>query len=196
MENHFEERYRAGDTPWDHGTPDHNLIDIVREYAIAPCRALDIGCGTGENVLWLAENGFEATGCDISATAVDLARRKAAGGGLTCTFVAADFLQDTITAAPFGFAMDRGCLHSVGGADERARFAENVAAHLEPDGLWLTMAGNADEPKREVGPPQLTARELTAAVEPRFEILSLRSGCFGSDQPEPPRAWIGLMRRR
>jgi SAM-dependent methyltransferase len=196
MSTDFEERYRSGDTPWDHGTPDHNLVDTVRQHPVPACRALDIGCGTGENVLWLARHGFESTGCDLSVTAIETARQKALETGIRCSFITADFLHDTISGMPFGFALDRGCLHSVEGPMERARFAENVSAHLAKGGLWLTLAGNADEPAREIGPPQLTARELTAAVEPCFEILSLRSGFFGSDQPVPPRAWIGLMQRR
>jgi hypothetical protein len=80
--------------------------------------------------------------------------------------------------------------------NERNRFVEKVAGLLVKEGHWLSLIGNADEGEREVGPPQLTATELVSAVEPHFEILSLRSGHFGSDQQVPPRAWICLMRKR
>jgi len=196
MENRFEARYREGDTPWDHGLPDENLVRIVTNGNIGPCRSLDIGCGTGDNAIWLAEKGFDVTGCDLSGTAIDSAKRKAASAGTACLLFAADFMTEPIPGAPFGFILDRGCLHSVGDAPERKRFAENVSAHLEPGGLWLTLAGNADGEERETGPPRLTAEELAADVEPCFEILSLKSGYFGSDQPDPPRAWICLMKKR
>jgi ubiquinone/menaquinone biosynthesis C-methylase UbiE len=48
-EEHYKKRYESGDTPWDLGKPDFNLIPTVTTAAIEPCKALDIGCGTGDN---------------------------------------------------------------------------------------------------------------------------------------------------
>jgi hypothetical protein len=79
---------------------------------------------------------------------------------------------------------------------ERKSFAESVNRHLEEDGLWLSLLGNADEQRDGLGPPQRTAREIVYAVEPDFEILSLVSGSLGSNRPKPPRAWVCLMRKR
>lgn len=196
MKNNFEERYRAGDTPWDHGMPDFNLIDTVIKRNISKCKALDIGCGTGDNAIWLAQQGFIVTGCDISETAIIKAQKKALTANVDCSFIVADFLNDKIPCLPFGFVFDRGCLHSFDTPEERRQFAENVCYHLEEGGLWLTLAGNADEGPRECGPPQLTAKDLVVAVEPSCEIISLTAGCFGSDQEDPPKAWICLMRKR
>lgn len=196
MGTDYEERYQTGNTPWDHGMPDGNLIAWVKRRPIEPCKVLDIGCGTGENSIWLARQGFHATGCDLSPTATERAQAKAAAAGVKCTFMTADFLGDKLPGLPFGFAFDRGCLHCIDGEADRRRFAQNVAEHLAEAGLWLSLIGNADEPEREVAPPQLTASEVAAAVEPRFEILSLEAGYFGSDQDDPPRAWICLMCKR
>ena len=196
MKESFEERYQNGNLPWDHGMPDRNLISCVEHRPIDPCMVLDIGCGTGENSVWLAQHGFRVTGCDLSPTAIELANGKAKAAGVECTFVPGDFLEVRYVGEPFGFAFDRGCLHCIDGENDRRRFAENVAAHLAEDGLWLSLIGNADEPEREVGPPQLTAAEVVAAVEPFFEILSLEAGHFGSDQDEPPQCWICLLRKR
>ena len=192
----FEERYRNGEIPWDHGMVDSNLVKTVSDRPIAPCRILDIGCGTGDNAIWLARHGFDVVACDISDTAIGLAREKAAKAGIDCRFLVADFLVDPVSDVPFACAFDRGCLHSISTAEERGIFIGRVADLLEEGGLWLSLVGNADEPEREVGPPQLSATELSGLVEPRFEILSLVSGFFGSDQLAPPRAWICLMRKR
>jgi len=195
-ENRFEDRYQSGDTPWDHGMVDHNLIEAVSTHNIAPCRALDIGCGTGENALWLSRQGFETVACDLSPTAIQRSKDKLVNGKAEVLFVIADFLQDAIPDAPFGFIFDRGCLHCMSEDSEREAYVAKVADLLEADGHWLSLVGNADEGEREVGPPQLTAAELVSAVEPQFEVLSLVSGHFGSDQEKPPRAWICLMRKR
>jgi SAM-dependent methyltransferase len=196
MGNRFEERYKSGDTPWDHDMPDTNLVDMVEHRPIPGCRALDIGCGTGSNAIWLARRNFVVTGCDLSQTAINIASKKASGAKLDCTFLVADFMENQIPGTPFGFVFDRGCLHSVAAGNARRQFAENVYDHLEDGGFWLSLVGNADEPKREIGPPRLTAGELVGAIEPCFEIVSLLSGHFGSNQPAPPRTWICLMRKR
>ena len=195
-EDRFRERYKSGRTPWDIGKPDFNLVEVVTRLPIPGCRALDIGCGTGDNSVWLAQHDFEVTGTDTSDIALEKAKEKASAAKVACNFIFADFLNDKIEGAPFGFAFDRGCFHSFTSEGEREKFARNVAAHLEKTGLWLTLAGNADEDRTGPGPPQLTAGDIVSAVEPCFEVLSLISSHFGSNHPNPPRVWRCLMRKR
>ena len=78
----------------------------------------------------------------------------------------------------------------------RKRFDQSVPEHLEETGLWLTLVGNADEDRKGPDPPQRTAGDIVLAVEPYFEVLSPISTQFGSNQPNPPRAWRGLMKKR
>jgi SAM-dependent methyltransferase len=195
-ENRFKERYKTGDTPWDIGKPDFNLIQIVTTTPIRPCKALEIGCGTGDNSIWLSQQNFQALGVDASEIAIEKAKEKASKANARCTFMMSDILSSRIEGAPFGFAFDRGCFHTLGSDKERKRFAENVSGHLEEGGLWLSLLGNADEQRDGPGPPQRSARDIVNAVESYFEILSLVSGHFGSNRPNPPRAWVCLMRKR
>jgi SAM-dependent methyltransferase len=196
IEEGYRERYKAGDTPWDVGRPDFNLIEVVTNKPIPSCKVLDIGCGTGDNSIWLAQNRFEVTGVDTSATALEKAKEKASKANVACGFIFVDFLKSKIEGAPFGFVFDRGCFHSFSSKNDRRRFAQNVAIHLEEAGLWLTIVGNADGYRKGPGPPQRTARDIVLAVEPYFEVLSLTSSHFESNHPNPPRAWRCLMQKR
>ena len=196
IEERYRERYKSGDTPWDVGQPDFNLIEVVTETPVPICKVLDIGCGTGDNSIWLAGKGFQVVGTDTSDIALEKARERASHANVECDFLLVDFLKKNIQGAPFGFAFDRGCFHSFSSENDRRRFAENVATHLEEAGLWLTIAGNADERRQGPGPPQRSARDIVLAVEPSFEILSLQSTRFASNRPNPPRAWRCLMRKR
>jgi 2-polyprenyl-3-methyl-5-hydroxy-6-metoxy-1,4-benzoquinol methylase len=195
-EEHFTERYKSGETPWDIGEPDFNLIEVVTKRPIQGCKVLEIGCGTGDNSIWLAQNRFQVYATDASDIALDKAVEKASRAGVDCKFMFADFLKYKIEGAPFDFVFDRGCFHTFGSDDDRRMFAQNVAAYLEEAGLWLTITGNADEHRQGPGPPQRTAWDIVLAVEPYFEILSLVSSHFGSNRPNPPRAWRCLMRKR
>jgi SAM-dependent methyltransferase len=176
--------------------PDFNLVQTVTTMAIEPCKALDIGCGTGDNSIWLSQKNFQVTGIDITEIAIQEAIDKASKANVKCTFIVINFLTSKIEGAPFGFAFDRGCFHSLNSDEERNSFSKNVATHLEEDGLWLSLVGNADEQRHGPGPPRRTATDIVNSVEPYFEILSLVSGHFGSNRPNPPRAWVCLVRKR
>ena len=194
-ESRFKQRYETGNTPWDLGRPDPNLIQTVTAVPIKPCMALDIGCGTGDNSIWLSQQGFQVTGIDSLEIAIKKAREKAAKANTGCAFAVGDILKSRIEGT-FGFAFDRGCFHILGSDKERETFAERVNDRLDKDGLWLSLAGNADEQRNGPGPPQRTARDIVNAVELHFEILSLVSGAFGSNRSNPPRAWVCLMKKR
>jgi len=196
IEKRFRKRYESGNTPWDAGQPDFNLIETVIKNPVLRCKALDAGCGTGDNAIWLAQNGFQVIGTDISDIAIEKAKEKASKANVTCDFIVVNFLKNKIEGLPFGFIFDRGCFHSFSSEDDRRRFAQNAADHLKEGGLWLSIVGNADEDRQGPGPPQRTAGDIVLAVEPCFEILSLQSSYFGSNRPNPPRAWRCLMRKR
>lgn len=192
----WDDRYRTGNVPWDRPGASEHLAWAVEAFGIAPGKAIDICCGTGTNVIWLAQRGFEVVGVDIAPRAIAKARAKAADAGVDCTFVAADFLGETVDGGPFAFAFDRGGFHSIEGAEARAAFARNVAALLAPGGLWVSVMGSTDAPPRETGPPRVSAREITAAVEDGFEVLRLEVDCLRNGAGGALPAWRCVMRKR
>ena len=77
---HWEDRYRQRDRIWS-GRVNARLAEIVA--GLAPGRALDLGCGEGGDTMWLAEQGWQVTGVDISDTALARAAAHVAERGLT-----------------------------------------------------------------------------------------------------------------
>ena len=192
----FRKRYKTGDTPWDLGRPDANLVEIVTRRPINSCRVLELGCGTGTDTVWLAQQGFEATGTDVSGVAIGKAKERAAESGVECTFLELDFLHQPVPGGPFRFIYDRDCFHSFDTASQRKKFAKNAAAHLESGGMWLSFVGSADDPPRDSGPPMRSLKDVVLAVEPYFKILSVTASQFDSLREIPPGAWICLMTKR
>lgn len=189
----WNDHYTSGEPlPWDTGVPDRMLIEMIESGAITPGRALEVGCGTGTNAIYLAQHGFEVVGVDISSVAVENARAKAHG---RCRFETVDFLNEAPPGAPFHFVFDRGCFHTFDEDQERARFAQNVAAALIDGGMWLSLIGSTEGPVRDLGPPRRNAREVMNAIEPSLEILQFRSGEFGVCG-EQLKAWLCLSRKR
>ena len=192
----WQARYQKKDTPWETNRPDSHIVELVRENLLPAGKVLEIGCGTGANAIWLADQGFEVTAIDISATAIQHARRRLESSGGQCVFLEADFIRTPIPNRPFEWVFDRGCFHCCETEDERRRFAHNTADHLADQGLWLSLVGSADDPPRDTGPPRLKATEVVEVVEPLFEILRLVAIYFDSNKRRPPRAWSCLARKR
>jgi len=114
MEDRFRERYKSGDTPWDIGKPDFNLLEVVTGRPISSCKSLDIGCGTGDNSIWLAQNGFQMTGTDTSDIALERAREKASKANVKCDFVLLIFLRAKLKVLLFvSHSTEAAFMHSV-----------------------------------------------------------------------------------
>ncbi len=193
---HWDGRYTDGNAPWDTGRVEKELPRVVEQYGIYPCRALEFGCGTGTNALWLAERGFRVTGIDLSQVAIERAKKAAVDIGIDAVFAVANIVIENIDNAPFGFAFDRGCFHSFDDSDEQQLCVQQLWRHLAEDALWCSLIGSADAPPRDTGPPRHSAADVTAVVEPWFEILELKASCFDSDAEEPRKAWVCVMKRR
>lgn len=189
----WNDSYASGVPPWDTGEPEPVLVEFVTSGGVASGRTLEIGSGTGTNSIWLAERGFDVLGVDVSPLAVEKARAKMKGSELRCRFVTLDFLAAPPPNDRFHFAFDRGCFHIFDESGERSRYAECVAAALEPGGLWLSVIGSTEGPPREVGPPRRSAREIIVAIEPVLEIVELRSVEF---RAHDVKAWFCLSRQR
>jgi SAM-dependent methyltransferase len=192
----WNERYKDGNLPWDIMEPDENLVTLVGSGTIAPGRALEIGCGTGLNSLWLASQGFRVLGVDIAPEAIEMANRKKNGQSLACDFAVMDFLKEENFQWKYDFVFDRGCFHSFQEESERRHFASRVSRVLSPDGIWASLIGSTEGAARETGPPRRTAGEVIASVEPYLEILELRSVFFRTNYNYPAQAWLCVARQR
>jgi len=192
----WEQRYVDGDVPWDAGEPDVHLRRFLESYEVSPGATLDVGCGTGTDAIWLQSLGFDVLGVDLSPTAIEHARAKAAEADSACRFRVADIRSDAIAEAPFSLVYDRGCFHIFDQPEERALFARRIAELLEPEGLWRSLIGSKDGPQRDSGPPRRSVAEVVAAVEPHFEILGLQATSFDEQRHAHARAWVLVSRRR
>ena len=189
----WNESYASGQLPWDTGQPEPLLVEFVTSDGVTPGSTLEIGAGTGTNSIWMAERSFDVLGVDVAPLAVERAQAKMEGRALRCRFAAWDFLAAPPPGGPFQFVFDRGCFHVFDEPGAREQFATQVAAILEPGGLWLSLIGSTEGPPREIGPPRRSAREVTLAIEPALEIVELRSTEFRGSNA---KAWFCLSRRR
>jgi methyl halide transferase len=190
----WNERYVANELPWDSGIASKELIRVLDEEKIMPCRAVELGCGTGTNSVYLASRGFDITGMDCSPVALEQARKKAAAAGSDAKFLEADLCRVNLQLEPFDFIFDRGCYHSVRRVDI-AGFLRTLRQFSKPGTRYLMLAGNANE--EGPGPPRVHEHEIRIDLEGLFEIQFIREFRFEvTDPPEGFLAWSCLMTRR
>jgi SAM-dependent methyltransferase len=134
--------YRFGFVPWDGHPLPKSLTDLVEggeaNQPLAAGKALDLGCGTGDNSIYLAKHGWQVTGIDFVAKAVDKARAKAAANDVDVRIEQADVtsLCEAGIGSNFSLIVDNGCLHGMNDED-RYDYVREVTAAAAPDARLL-----------------------------------------------------------
>ena len=132
---------------WDTNVTPPELVDLIETQSqkLPPGRALDLGCGTGTNVIYLAHHGWQAVGVDFVGKAIATAKRKAQATGITAEFFQADVTRLDFLSPPFDLALDIGCFHGVP-TERRAAYINGLARLLRPGGIFLCYAMKPEAP--------------------------------------------------
>lgn len=185
----FRLMYLVGFKPWDSGIPPPELVAAVEgPDALAPSRALDLGCGTGTNAIYMARRGWEVTGIDLVGRPLREARRKAEAAGVAPWFVQGDVtrLPELGVGGGYRLVLDLGCFHSIP-ADRRDGYAAGITAATAP-GAVLLLFGFA--------PGAMRARQVGVSADELRQRLTgweLRDATRGTDRMET--WWYRLERR-
>jgi SAM-dependent methyltransferase len=185
--------YLFGKPRWDTGITPPELVELVESGQVPPGRALDIGCGTGTNVIFLAQHGFDAVGTDVAWVAIRRAQRKARAAGVSATFRVGEAIKLGAPVGPplggrFDLAVDIGCFHSIQSRD-RAAYASMLRRVLRESGYYLLYAwGPHKLLGRDVG---LNPQETEALLTSDFEQCWVRCG----EEAGSPSYWYLFKRR-
>jgi len=167
--------------PWDTGISPPELLEFIQTHS--PGRAIDIGCGTGTNVITLARAGWQVTGIDFAPRAITLAKLK-----LKEVHVRADVQVNDATkmegiSGPFDLAFDLGCFHGIP-QNLQSKYLDQLERILAPGGFWLMygfLRSDADHT------PAGLAEADISSISARFSLLSRRDGF---DNRERNSAWF------
>jgi len=193
----WDESY-AGETPapWDIGRPQPAFVQLA-EQGLLSGRVLDVGCGTGEQVLLAAAYGAsEAVGIDISPRAIGKARAKAAERGISARFEVGDALNLSTQGRGFSTIIDSGVFH-VFSDEDRPRYGASVALALEPGGHLYLMCFSDKQPGG-FGPRRVRKEELRDAFRGGWTVESITAGTFEINplaSTTQAQAWLAVIRR-
>jgi glutathione S-transferase len=178
--------------PWDIGKAQDDLVAVFDEIAIAGS-ALDLGCGTGENVLALAKRGVEAWGLDATPAAIAAAENKRDARGLRATFLVGDALDLAPLGRTFDTVLDCGLFHVID-EEERRRYLGELTRVLRPGGRHLMLGFATNVSGR--GPRGYSTEELRAYFAAGWREVFIRPTSFQAvGAPAGQPAWVSLFVR-
>jgi SAM-dependent methyltransferase len=154
-----------------------------------------VGCGTGEHALMAAAMGFGATGVDTSATAIDIARCKAAARRLDVDFRVWNALDLPALGATFGTIIDSGLFHVLDDVD-RATYVDGLGQVIEVGGRYHLLCF-ADRQPGDDGPRRISADELRGAFAADWWVDTIDAVRIETtNQLEHIEAWRASLIRR
>ncbi|MDZ4267362.1 MAG: class I SAM-dependent methyltransferase [Mycobacterium sp.] len=130
----WDERYTSLGAKIPDGRPNPVLIAAARE--LTPGRALEIGCGTGGDAIWLAGNGWQVTGLDVSQVVLDRAARAGCNAGVHVEWMCTRLEDASLPAGGFDLVTAHypALRHSPGRDAQRA-----LLAAVAPEGTLLVV---------------------------------------------------------
>jgi SAM-dependent methyltransferase len=190
LANDWDRAYEGPPPPWDIGRPQPAFLRLAEAGALSG-DLLDAGCGTGEHTILAARLGARALGIDISARAIQIARRKASEQNVDASFRVLDARRMVALDEAFDTMVDSGLFHVF---DDTARADYVTAAHaaLRPGGHLHLMCFSDHQPG-DWGPRRVSEEEIRTVFRSAWRIESLARDHFdinpGFDTPTA-EAWL------
>ncbi len=188
----FKEMYKEF-APWDIGRPQKAIVDLDACGEIKG-RVLDVGCGTGENSLFLSSKGHEVWGIDLVDVAIERANAKAKERGLKATFKVHSAFKLDLLGKKFDTVIDCGMFHTLDD-DERTCFLDNLRSALVMGGVYHMLCFSEKAPP--YGPRHLSQAEIRSVFHDGLSVKSIRAAFFettyGSDVVP---AWLATVERK
>ena len=174
----WDDAYRAT-PPWVIGRPQPAFVELVRNGELSPGRVLDVGCGTGENATFLAQNGFLVTGIDLVRDAILAANARAAERKVKVDFRVGNALSMELGEDEFDNVIDSGLFHTFSD-QERVVFTQEIARVLRKGGKYFMMCFSEKEPTSWGGPRRVTRREIEQTFSRFFKINYIHDTLFAT----------------
>jgi SAM-dependent methyltransferase len=179
----WQERFEKNETGWDRGAASPQLLDWLDSGALQPCRTAVPGCGSGWEVAELAGRGFEVTGIDYTAAAVEKTCALLFGRTLKAEVLQADVLTYQ-PAKGFDAIYEQTCLCAIH-PDYWVHYAKQLHTWLKPEGsLWVLFM--------QMTRPAATEQGLIVGPPYHCDINGMRA-LFPETQwiwPKPPYAKV------
>lgn len=190
---------RSRPAPRDLPAPDGHLGFILKQYNIAACRVLNIGCGRAESLIWLAKQGYTCDGVDISRTTLRFAREAAAEAGVVCRFLTGTFPEEfgpeVLPENGYGLIFDYGVLNYVTNQTQQRKFLRGVSALLRPGGIYYSLIARKEGSALPSGSPRWTFSQVRKTVTMVFRLALLKPVPLSGNEASGGASWLCVVKK-
>lgn len=190
--NVFDTMYE-GTPAWDIGRPQPEVVKLAEADEIIG-DVLDVGCGSGDIAIFLAQRGHRVVGIDFSQRPIERAKEKAATASIDVEFQVHDALDLAALNRRFDTLIDSGLFHTFSDV-QRPVFVKSLADAIKPDGRLILMCFS-DAETRERGPRRVTEAELRTAFADGWRIERIEAARFAVNPDmylDGARAWLAVI---
>lgn len=190
----FRLMYKLGFVPWERRDVEQSWPPLLdRPDAPLPGRALDVGCGSGRDAVYLAKRGWQVTAVDFVETALTSARQRAAEEGVEVQWVRGDVAELGRLGLEPGYSLlyDFGCIHGL--PDPARRSAARGLSDLAAPGAML-LIGAFKAGRRMVLPRGMDREDVVALLGEGWELEHAQSEVTDNLPPPIRRAQPSLYR--
>jgi len=189
----FRAMYRFGFKPWDSGVEPPELKALIEgPQRRMPGKALDLGCGTGTNAVYMAQHAWDVTAIDFVPAAIAAARKRADAARVKPRLLVGDVTRLESLGAGGGYtlAFDQGCLHSIPD-DRRDAYAAGLTRATVSGADYLVFGFHSERPT-PLMQTHLSREELERRLGASWEIVR----AWGGERPGRfAGGWYHLKRR-
>lgn len=181
MQMFYDRASSFEELPWHADEATTAMRDVVAKRKSG--RALDVGCGAGNESMFFAKRGFEVTGIDFIPQAIELASSRARVEGLEIEWIETDVMTWRAQVT-YDVVIDRGCMHSLG-TSQLARYKSQLLSLLAPGADYVLMHFD----KRflldwhPLGPRRRTADSIRKLLAPELKQISFEQERFALPFP-------------
>jgi ubiquinone/menaquinone biosynthesis C-methylase UbiE len=168
----FPHAYRDNSAPWVTGAAGAHIVRAITEGIIdRGGRVLDIGCGYGTDIIFLALQNMKAVGLDVVHEALTKGKTLAETYCATVAWTQGDALTLPYASEAFDAIVDQGCFHHI--LPERRRwYAKETSRVLRAGGVYM-LSGLSDRIPPGPGPWRLSSRDILETFLPHLECEEL-----------------------
>lgn len=190
---YFNLSYTLGFADWDTNSPQPDLVRLQENGCIKGNSVLDIGCGSGDNAIYLAQKGYKVTGIDSSKSAISAAKKRVLASNVKVDLYVADALDLANLHRTFNAVIDYGLYHNFRGRDI-SRYVMSLSHVLQAGGQLVIECFNENAPEDRFGPRHVNRSEIESTFSDGWHVELIEAAAIQTRKGPIP-AWLSIIKR-